>query len=50
MQEKDSQKKRGRGGPPKPAPEPIQGAPEDVVAFVLKTRTKAERDRLRRGR
>ena len=38
--------KRGRGRPPKPAPEPIPDTPENIVAFALKTRPKAERDRL----
>lgn len=40
--------KRGRGRPPKPAPAPISDTAENVTAFVLKTRTKEERDRLMR--
>ena len=40
--------KRGRGRPPKPAPEPIPDTAENVTAFVLKTRSKEERDRLMR--
>ena len=46
MQQKEP--KRGRGRPAKPAPEPIPATPENVVGFVLKTRTKEERVRLLR--
>ena len=38
--------KRKRGRPPKPMPEPIPDAPENVVRAVLRTRSKAERDQI----
>ena len=44
--QKASEPKRGRGRPAKPAPEPIPATTDNVVGFVLKTRTKAERDKL----
>ena len=44
MPQKESRRNRGR--PPKPAPEPIPDTPDNVTAFVLKTRPKEERDRL----
>ena len=40
--------KRGRGRPARPAPEPIPDTPENIVASVLRTRTKAERERIMR--
>ena len=41
--------KRGRGCPPRPEPEPIQDTAENIVAAVVRTRPKAERERIMKG-
>ena len=41
--------KRGRGRPPRPEPETIPDTPENIVAAVVRTRSKAERDRILKG-
>ena len=41
--------KRQRGRPPRPEPEPIPDTPENIVAAVLRTRSKAELDRILKG-
>ena len=46
-----NEKKRPRGRPSRPAPEPIQDTPENIIETVMRTRSKAERDRiLKNGR
>ena len=42
--------KRGRGRPPRSEPERIQDKPENIVAAVVRTRSKAERDRIMKGK
>ncbi len=39
-------KKRPRGRPVQPAPEPIPDTPENIIKTVMRTRSKAERDRI----
>ncbi len=41
--------KRQRGRPPRPEPEPIPDIPENIVAAVVRTRPKAELDRILKG-
>ena len=41
--------KRGRGIPSRPEPKPISDTPENIVTAVVRTRTKAERDRILKG-
>ena len=41
--------KRRRGRPARPEPEPIPDTPENIVASVLRTRTKEERERILAG-
>ena len=41
--------KRGRGRPPRPEPESIPDTPENIVSAVVRTRTKAERERILKG-
>ena len=38
--------KRQRGRPPRPEPKPIPDTPENIVAAVVRTRPKAELDRI----
>ena len=46
-----NEKKRPRGRPSRPAPEPIQDTPENIIKTVVRTRSRAERDRiLKNGR
>lgn len=40
--------KRGRGRPPCPEPAPIADTAETIVAAVVRTRPKAERERIMR--
>jgi hypothetical protein len=40
--------KRGRGRPPRPEPEPIPDKPENIVAAVVRTRSKPELARILR--
>ena len=39
-------KKRPRGRPARPMPDPIPDTPENVIKTVMRTRSKAERDRI----
>ena len=41
--------KRGRGRPARPEPESIPDTPENIVAAVVRTRPKAELDRILKG-
>ena len=41
--------KRRRGRPARPEPEPIPDTPENIVAAVVRTRPKVERERIIRG-
>ena len=44
-----TKRKRGRGRPPRPESERIQDTAENIVAAVVRTRSKAERDRIMKG-
>ena len=39
-----------RGRPPRPEPEPIPDTSENVIAAVVRTRPKAERERIMKER
>ena len=41
--------KRGRGRPPRPEREPISDTPENIVAAVVRTRSKEELGRILKG-
>ena len=41
--------KCGRGRPPRPEPEPISDKPENIVAAIVRTRPKAELERILKG-
>ena len=41
-----TEEKRPRGRPAQTAPEPIPDTPENIIETVMRTRSKAERDRI----
>ena len=46
MPKEPTEEKRRRGRPAQPAPEPIPDTPEKIIETVMRTRSKAERDRI----
>ena len=46
MPTESNRAKRPRGRPVRPAPEPIPDTPENIIKTVMRTRSKAERDRI----
>ena len=46
MPKEPTEEKRPRGRPAQTAPEPIPDTPENIIETVMRTRSKAERDRI----